>query len=119
VTYIWDISNLAMPRQVKQYQASVVSIDHNQYIVDSCSFQSNYASGLRVLQLDGLGLPDTLPREVAYFDVDPDPNHGADFYGSWSVYATFTGSATNTVVIDSIERGLFVLEVDKKALGCH
>jgi choice-of-anchor B domain-containing protein len=120
ITYLWDIQNLGRPEEIGYFQSPEDSIDHNQYIYDSCSYQANYASGLRILRIPpDLGVPNAHPELVGYFDVDPDPTHGANFWGAWSVFANFPGTAKDIVVVDSIEQGLFVLHVNKKALGCE
>jgi len=115
-TYIWNIENLLSPVQTAVYQSPVQSIDHNQYIYGRCSYQANYASGLRILKLSD-NLDTTLPTQIGYFDVHPESDV-AEFYGSWSVFANYKGNNRNTVVVESIERGLFILNVDKAAIGC-
>jgi choice-of-anchor B domain-containing protein len=124
-TYVWDISDLNFPQQLatKNFKSPATAIDHNQYILGKCSYQANYAAGLRVLGINH-DENDNLANlaQVAYFDVDPD-HATAQFYGSWSVFADFpevnqNADMDNVIVVQSIERGLFVLRLDKLALGC-
>jgi len=115
-TYIWNIENLLSPVPVSVYQSPVQSIDHNQYIYGRCSYQANYASGLRIVRLSD-DLETTLPTQAAFFDVHPEADV-AQFYGSWSVFANYQGFNRDTVVVQSIERGLFVVHVDKTNLRC-
>jgi len=117
VTYIFDVSNLVEPLQIKQFQSPVPSIDHNQYIEGDYTYQSNYASGLRIWNgmLGELESQDWKPTLVGYFDVHPTENV-AQFYGSWSVFPFYKSAKNvNTVVVNSIEKGLFVVHFDKKA----
>jgi len=117
VTYIFDVSNLGEPMQIKILQSPVPSIDHNQYIEGNYTFQSNYASGLRIWngmlgELEEATWKSTL---IGYFDVHPTEDV-AQFYGSWSVYPFYSSQRNvNTIVVNSIEKGLFVLHFDKKA----
>jgi hypothetical protein len=72
-------------------------------------YQSNYTSGVRVLEMSD----PTAPEEVAHFDTKP---YGADdpgFAGSWSNYPYFE---SGIVVVSSIDEGLFVLEKPKQGL---
>ena len=65
-TYFWDISNLASPSLQSTYYSTQQSIDHNQYIVRSLSFQSNYEAGLRIMTIDE---GNYALSESAYFQV--------------------------------------------------
>lgn len=69
------------------------------------SFQSNYCAGLRILDASALGKNDL--TELAYFDVSPDCN-SAVFSGTWSNFPYF---ASGNIVVQSIERGLFVVRL--------
>ena len=53
--------------------------------------------------------PTAHTEEVAFFDVRPESN-AIEFFGSWSVYPYFP---SGNVIVSSIERGLFVLDVKK------
>lgn len=44
-TYIFNVADLTAPRNTGFYQSPVRSIDHNQYIINGISYQSNYMSG--------------------------------------------------------------------------
>jgi len=116
VTYVWDVSDLGEPRDIKQFLSPVVSIDHNQYTEDVYTYQANYASGLRIWnRMTGKDIASDswTPTLVGFFDVHPDSDV-ADFYGAWSVYPYFTSAANrNTIIVSSIEKGLFVLNFDK------
>ncbi|TLS24887.1 hypothetical protein PpBr36_09077 [Pyricularia pennisetigena] len=108
-TYIVDIQDLAYPVFRGVYKSPQRSIDHNQYIIDGLSWQANYGSGLRVVNVTSINHDDTGAgfEEVAYFDIHPEDDEvggEATFNGAWSVYPYFQ---SGNVLISSIERGLY------------
>jgi choice-of-anchor B domain-containing protein len=108
-TYIVDISDLTYPVFRGVYKSPVKSIDHNQYVIDSISYQSNYGSGLRMVNVSSVYEDDSgsLFEEIGHFDVRPedDAEGGVvSFDGAWSVYPYFR---SGNIVVNSIERGLF------------
>jgi choice-of-anchor B domain-containing protein len=114
VTYIWDIRSLEEPKQTGIYKSDSYSIDHNQYVIDGLSYQSNYGGGLRILDVSSIPEDPTGKgvKEVAFFDVypedDTEPNGGViDFVGSWSSYGFFK---SGYIFVNTIERGGFVLK---------
>ncbi|KAF7187689.1 hypothetical protein HII31_11028 [Pseudocercospora fuligena] len=116
VTYIFDITNLEAPKNTGFYKSSVKSIDHNQYIYDGIAYQSNYGAGLRMLDIssipekpDGSGI-----EEIGFFDIYPEDDNlpgggNATFVGTWNHYTYPSGY----VVINTIERGAFVVKHNK------
>ncbi|KAF8637048.1 hypothetical protein AX16_010903 [Volvariella volvacea WC 439] len=116
VTYIWDIRNLRAPVLTGYYKSPQKSIDHNQYVADGKVYQSNYAAGLRVLDVSSIPRDPTggSVREIGWFDVYPedDETEGlVDFAGTWSSYALFK---SGYIAINSIERGLFVVKLQNQ-----
>ena len=101
-TLVFDVTNLDNPTLVTQHLGTTPAIDHNQYIDGTYSYQANYKSGLRVLDV----VTPEQPKEVAYFDTYPRAND-AGFAGAWSNYPYFD---SNVVLVSSIGEGLFVLE---------
>jgi len=101
-TLVFDVTDLENPELVTSFSGSTGAIDHNQYIEDGYSYQANYQSGLRILNVSN---PEA-PAEVGYFDTYPDGNQ-ASFDGAWSTYPFFED---NMVLISSIGEGLFVVE---------
>ncbi len=103
-TLIWDVSDLDDPILAGEYIADVSSIDHNLYIKGNLIYESNYSSGLRVLDISD----PTNPVEVGYFDTvpygDDTPGTGG---GSWSNYPYFK---SGIVIVTSQREGLFVLK---------
>jgi choice-of-anchor B domain-containing protein len=102
-THVFDVSNLLAPAVVGVHEGASTAIDHNQYVRGGHAFQSNYASGLRVLELGGVATA-TL-REIGFFDVHPEDD-SPDYLGTWSNFPFFD---SGIVIVGSIERGLFVL----------
>ncbi|KAJ7683131.1 hypothetical protein B0H17DRAFT_942211 [Mycena rosella] len=112
VTYIWDIKDLTKPVLTGHYSSPVKSIDHNLYVHNGWAYESNYGSGLRIVDVSSVAKDPTggAFTEVAFFDVHPeddDVGGEATFTGSWSVYPYFE---SGYIVINSIERGLFVVK---------
>lgn len=107
-TLIWDMADLTNPKWIGVFTSSQQAVDHNMYIKGNFAYQANYVAGLRVLDLSGLDPTNPQVTEAAYFKVDPIRN-GVTFNGAWSVYPYFP---SGTVVVNSIERGLFVLKVN-------
>lgn len=67
------------------------------------AYETNYCAGLRVLDVTDIKAGKL--NEVGFFDVAPDCN-SPGFHGSWSNYPYFE---SGTIIVSSIERGLFVL----------
>lgn len=102
-TYIWDMTDLDAPRMIGFHQHSSPAIDHNLYIRGDYVFESNYRSGLRILDITGIA--NGALQEVGFFDVYPADN-GANFNGAWLNYPFFK---SGNVIVSGIEQGLFVL----------
>ena len=85
-TYIMDIADLDNPFIVGYYEADVEAIDHNMYIIGDKMYQSNYLSGLRILDVNGA--PEGSLELVGYFDTNPSTDTPA-FDGTWSNYPYF------------------------------
>ena len=111
-TLVFDVEDLDNPTWQGTHYGQSQSIDHNMYIRDGLVYQSNYASGLRVVDLYDIDDVDNDPtngnelEEVAYFDVFPD-NDGTSFSGTWSNYPYFD---SGTVVISGYD-GLWLVKV--------
>jgi choice-of-anchor B domain-containing protein len=102
-TWIWDVSDLDAPVLASRYDGPTPSIDHNLYIRGDLVYESNYRSGLRVL--DASDVTRGVLREVGFFDIYPSDD-AASYNGAWSVYPFF---ASGSVAVNGIEQGLFVL----------
>jgi len=106
-TLIWDLSNLQDPILAGEYVSQSKAIDHNLYIRGNLMYQSNYLSGLRVLDISD----PTHPREVAFFDTVPVGEDGPTFGGTWNNYPFFRSGA---VAVASMREGLFMVRVNPR-----
>ncbi len=101
-TMVWDMSDLDDPVLVTEYMGETFTSDHNLYVKGDLMYQSNYVSGLRIVDVSD---PEN-PREVAFFDTVPyDESPG--FNGSWSNYPFFE---SGTIVVTSGKEGVFFLK---------
>ncbi len=101
-TYIFDVSDLDSPKYLGAYTADSGATDHNLYIIDGLAFESNYESGLRVLDLADIA--DGELTEVGFFDTVPSAD-SSGFQGAWAAYPFYP---SGTVVMNGIN-GLFVM----------
>ncbi|UCG24889.1 MAG: choice-of-anchor B family protein [Chloroflexota bacterium] len=102
-TRVWDVSDLDNPSLVGFFDNSTPSIDHNQYVKGNFSYQANYRSGLRILDITDVANGNL--SEVAFFDIYP-ADDAARFNAAWSNYPYFD---SGIVVVSGIEQGLFIL----------
>ena len=108
-TLVWDVSDLDDPQLVKEFLHSVPSSDHNLYVRGDRMYQSNYQSGLRVIDVSN----PAEPAEVGHFDTVPFGDNSAGFGGSWSNYPFFE---SGTIIVTSGNEGLFVLKRAEQGL---
>ncbi|MEZ4414322.1 MAG: choice-of-anchor B family protein [Gemmatimonadota bacterium] len=101
-TLIWDVSDLDDPQLVKEHFGTQKSSDHNLYILGNRMYQSNYQSGLRVLDISDV----ENPVEIGYFDTVPYGTNDPGFGGSWSNYPYFKNGV---VAVTSGSEGLFLV----------
>ncbi|CAH0051354.1 unnamed protein product [Clonostachys solani] len=111
-TYIVDVQDLEYPVFRGVYKSPQRSIDHNQYIIDGLSYQANYGSGLRIVNVTSINDDDSGAqfKEAGFFDVRPEDDAvggEATFHGAWSVYPYFQ---SGHIVVSSIERGIYSLK---------
>lgn len=114
VTYIWNIKDLSKPTQTGFYKGPVASVDHNQYIYDGKSFQSNYGSGFHIQDVSSIPQDPTgkSVKEIGFFDIYPEDDNAeaggrTSFVGSWSSFAQFK---SGFMYINTIERGGYVVK---------
>ena len=105
-TRVWDVRDLDDPEMILEWANDTTSIDHNMYTEGRHVYQSNYTSGLRILDTSRVSRPDL--REVAFFDVYPENDNPSFEGGTWSNYPYYRGE--HFVAVSSIDRGLFVLQ---------
>ncbi|GMQ81266.1 MAG: choice-of-anchor B family protein [Rhodothermia bacterium] len=102
-TLVWDVTDLDDPQLVKEYQSASKSSDHNLYIRGNFMYQSNYVSGLRVLDISD----PVNPVEVGYFDTTHFGENEPGFSGAWSNYPFFE---SGIIIVSSMGEGLFILK---------
>lgn len=98
-TLVWDVSDLDDPVLVNEYIAETTTTDHNLYVHGDLMYQSNYGSGLRILDITN---PED-PVEIGFFDTAPADAGGA----SWSNYPFFE---SGNIIVTSGSQGLFVVK---------
>jgi len=111
-TYIFNVANLEAPVNTGFYQSPAKSIDHNQYVINGLTYQANYGSGLRIVDVSGVKIDPTGGNfeEVGFFDCHPEDdsvNGVVEFLGTWSVYPYFK---SGYILLNSIERGIYSLK---------
>lgn len=101
-TMIWDLTDLDEPEMIAEYFGDTNSTDHNLYVKGDYMYQTNNASGLRVIDIRDRANP----VEVGYFDTTPNGKNVAGFDGTWSSYPYFKSGA---ILVTSRREGLFIV----------
>ncbi|MCA1762959.1 MAG: choice-of-anchor B family protein, partial [Cryomorphaceae bacterium] len=83
---LWDMQNLDNPQVIDYVDLGTPSVDHNLYIKGDMVYESNYTTGLRVLDI--LEIEDGHLEPFGFYDVFPQADLAA-FFGSWSNYPYF------------------------------
>lgn len=109
-TLIWDLEDLDDPILAREFMADTKSTDHNLYIVGNTMYQSNYKSGLRVLDVSD---PEN-PVPVGSFDTVPYGGDDAQMTGSWSNYPYFE---SGIVAVTSSAEGLFIVRYRPRTIS--
>ncbi|MEQ8523872.1 choice-of-anchor B family protein [Gracilimonas sp.] len=102
-TYIWDVRDLQNPVFIGHYTHDTFSIDHNLYVKGKYVYETNYNSGLQILDISEI--ENAHLERVAYFDTQPQTDLSS-FKGTWSNYPFFE---SGMVVLSDIETGLFIV----------
>ncbi|HEX8559138.1 MAG TPA: choice-of-anchor B family protein [Pyrinomonadaceae bacterium] len=103
-TFVWDVSDLDAPFVQNVHLHETTAIDHNLYVRGLFAFESNYRSGVRIMDVRNAAAAGAL-SEAGFFDVYPSDDQ-ALFNGTWGNYPFF---ASGTFVASGMEQGLFVL----------
>ena len=103
---VFDVQDLDNPEFIFAFDSGLTTIDHNLYIRDGLAYESNYESGLRIV--DTRTIPQGRMEEVAFFDTYPQSTT-AQFNGQWSNYPYFK---SGIVIANDINNGLFILQPD-------
>jgi len=102
-TLVWDVMDLDDPQMVKEHFSENKASDHNLYIRGNLMYQSNYKSGLRILDISDA----VNPVEVGFFDTVPYGEDVPSMGGSWSNYPFF---GSGVIVVTSGSEGMFILK---------
>jgi choice-of-anchor B domain-containing protein len=107
-TIVFDMRDLENPVVHFEHFHETRSIDHNNYVHNGLVYQSNYTSGLRVLDVANVG-DESDPRleQVAFFDTFPWHSEPT-FDGTWSNYPYFD---SGTIAVSGIGEGLFLVRL--------
>ena len=100
---VWDLADLEDPVLVAQHAGPTGAIDHNLYVRGDVLYHSNYAFGVRILDISN----PARPVERGYFDTVAGHDN-ASWDGSWSTYPWF---ANDLFVATSWDEGLFILRL--------
>jgi choice-of-anchor B domain-containing protein len=101
-TLVWDIQDLDDPVLSTEYMGTTAASDHNLYVRGRYMYQSNYVSGLRIIDVAD---PEN-PVEVGHFDTVPWGEDAPGFSGSWSNYPFFD---SGVILVTSMREGLFIV----------
>lgn len=101
-TMIWDLTDLDEPEMIAEYFGDTNSTDHNLYIKGNFMYQTNNASGLRIVDIRDR----TNPVEFGFFDTTPKNRNVAGFDGTWSSYPYFE---SGNILVTSRREGVFIL----------
>lgn len=105
-TVVFDFSDLDNPDEDFEFFGETAAVDHNGYVRQDKFFLSNYAAGLRVIDVSDIANGNM--NEVAYFDTYPN-NDSASYDGAWNVYPFFP---SGSIIISDQYRGLIVVGSD-------
>lgn len=103
-THIFNITDLDNVTYEGFYEGTSPAIDHNLYALDQFIYESNYRSGVRVL--DAIRVGTSTLTEVGFFDLYPD-NDNAQFSGTWSNYPYLP---SGLVLATSMYDGMFIVK---------
>lgn len=108
-TLVFDLGDLDDPVVAKEFFGTTPASDHNLYVRGRYMYQSNYVSGLRVIDVKD----PTNPVEVGFFDTVPYGENQAGFAGSWSNFPYFK---SGVVAATSMREGLFMIRYRPQTL---
>ena len=103
-THVVDMLDIDQPDYLGYYAHDSSARDHNAYLVDDTLYESNWMSGLRVLDVSGL--PNLDFPLIGTFDTMPASDSIA-MSGAWSNYPWWDN---NVVTVSDTESGLFILQ---------
>ena len=102
-TLVWDVRDLSDPIMIHEIYGPTSATDHNLYVHGDMMYQTNNASGLRIIDISA---PED-PVEIGHFDTTPYGTDEAGFNGTWSSYPYFE---SGIIVVTSRREGVFILK---------
>ncbi len=102
-TMIWDVTDLDDPIMIAEFYGKENSTDHNLYVKGDYMYQTNNASGLRIIDIRDR----EHPVEVGFFDTTPKNRNVAGFDGTWSSYPYFE---SGMILLSSRREGMFIVK---------
>ena len=103
-TVVFDLNDLDNPQFSFNFYGTTPAIDHNGYVKGDVYYLSNYAAGLRVLDISDIGNGNM--SEVGFFDTYSD-NNNASYNGVWNVYPYFD---SGNIMINDRQYGFFLVK---------
>ena len=103
-TVVFDLNDLDSPQFSFNFYGTTPAIDHNGYVKGDVYYLSNYAAGLRVLDISDIGNGNM--NEVGFFDTYSD-NNNASYNGVWNVYPYFD---SGNIMINDRQNGFFLVK---------
>jgi choice-of-anchor B domain-containing protein len=103
-THIFNITDLDNVTYEGFYEGTSTAIDHNLYAKDQFIYESNYRSGVRML--DAIRVGSSILSEVAFFDLYPNDDF-AQYSGTWSNYPYLP---SGIVLATSMYDGMFIVK---------
>lgn len=110
-TFVFDMTDLDAPKEMKKYTWASKAIDHNVYIKGQFAYFANYTEGLRILDVSQVA--DATFKEAGFFDTNPN-SAATQMDGAWTAFPFF---ASGTVIIGDMRAGLFVVKPQPATLG--
>lgn len=102
-TIVFDLTDLDNPVLSYEYFGVTPAIDHNGYVKGDNYYLSNYAAGLRVLDISDIENDNIV--EIGFFDTYQD-NNDASYNGVWNVYPYFE---SENIMINDRSGGFFLV----------
>ncbi|MEM7084803.1 MAG: choice-of-anchor B family protein [Bacteroidota bacterium] len=103
-TVVFDLLNLDSPQLAFNFFGTTPAIDHNGYVKGNMYYLSNYAAGLRVLDISDIENGNM--SETGFFDTYSD-NNNASYNGVWNVYPYFD---SGNIMINDRQYGFFLVK---------
>jgi choice-of-anchor B domain-containing protein len=108
-TLVWDLADLDDPILVTEFFGPTNATDHNLYIDGDFMYETNNASGLRIVDISDR----ENPVEFGFFDTTPYGKDVAGFNGTWSSYPFFE---SGMIVVTSRREGVFIVKKRERDL---